>query len=168
MIVYGIYRGDLARTLGGTCLMMPALTYIALALLRRWIADTRDERQRLAIAQRHAEGERTRFIALEAALENEHGRLIRDVAAERAQVQAQLAAEREAMRVEFDSHRAELVCETMEATVLMIRNNKFAPSATATARGKLIRLTDRLPAQGHAPVEAQERSQQRERGHAGS
>jgi hypothetical protein len=166
-IVYGILRGDLTRSLGGAALTMPALTFIALIFVRRWVTDTRDERQRLAAAQRYAEGERTRYIAAQAALTNEAGRNRTEMRAERTQLRAQLAAEREAMRAEFEEQRATLVCETMEATVRMFHNGKFAPGTTA-ARGKLIRLTDRLPAQGHAADAAQERSHQRERGHAGS
>ncbi|MEU7399947.1 hypothetical protein [Streptomyces sp. NPDC044948] len=165
-IVYGILRADLPRALGGAALTMPALTFIALVFVRRWVTDTRDERQRLAAAQRYAEGERTRYLAAQAALTNEAGRNSREMHAERVRLQAQLTAEREAMRVEFEEQKATLVCETMEATVRMFHNGKFAPGTTT--RGKLIRLTDRLPAQGHAADAAQERSHQRERGHAGS
>lgn len=166
-IVYGILCGDLTRALGGAALTMPALTFVALVFVRRWITDTRDERQRLAAAQRYADGERTRYLAAQAALTNEASRNRHEMRAERARLRAQMTAEREAMRVEFEEQKATLVCETMEATVRMFHNGKFAPDATAP-RGKLIRLTDRLPVQGHAADAAQERSHQRERGHAGT
>ncbi|MFB6787627.1 hypothetical protein ACFCWT_13220 [Streptomyces olivaceus] len=158
MIIYGLFRHDLAWALGGACLTMPVLTLVALVAVRRWIVDTRDERRALAAAQRQAEGERTRYIAAQAALENEQGRLRRDMAAERAQINARMAAEREALTIEFEERRATLVCETMEATVLMFKDGKFAPDSTTP--GNLIRLADRLPGQGFAPDVKRERSRE--------
>ncbi|MGA6223531.1 hypothetical protein ACPESV_24740 [Streptomyces umbrinus] len=123
--LYGTLANDLARTLGGTCLTLTALTAIALILIRRWIVDTKDERRILAAAQRQAEGERSRYVAARAALENEQGRLNRDMAAEKQGLAARLHHEREALRGEFEERRAGLIAETMEATVMMVRGGKF-------------------------------------------
>ncbi|MEV6119874.1 hypothetical protein AB0M23_05010 [Streptomyces sp. NPDC052077] len=132
VIIYGLVQHDLAWSLGGACLTMPVLTLIALVAVRRWIVDTRDERRVLAAAQRQAEVERTRYIAAQAALENEQGRVRRDVAAERSALAAQTSAERAAMEAEFEEKRAALICKTMEATVRMFHEGKFAPQPSAT------------------------------------
>jgi hypothetical protein len=157
VLLYGIWRDDTARSLGGACLVMAALILISLVLIHRWITDTRDERRVLAAAQRQAIDERTRYIAAQAALENEQARLNRDMAAERHRIAAQLIAEREAMRDEFEEQRAALVAQTMEATVMMIRGGKFAPDDTPQG-GTLIKFPRDLPQQTPAP--ARERSRE--------
>lgn len=157
IILYGILRNDLARALGGACLAMTALTLVALIAIRRWVTDTSDERRVLAAAQRHAEGERSRYFAAQAALENEQGRLNRDMAAERAALTTRLMAEREAVAAEFEERRAALIAETMEATVLMIHNNKLAPETPT--KSKVIQLRE------HQQQRHPERERERERGH---
>lgn len=123
--LHGVIRNDLVRAVGGTCLTLTALTAIALVLIRQWIVDTSAERRILASAQKQAEAERTRYFALQAALENEQGRLSRDMAAERSGLAARLHYDREALRSEFEERRAGLIAETMESTVLMMRGGKF-------------------------------------------
>lgn len=157
VILYGTLRDDLARALGGTCLTLTALTVLALALIRRWVVDTRDERRILAAAQREAVAERSRYFAAQAALEIEQGRLNRDMAAERAGLAARLKAERDAIAADFEERRATLIAETMEATLLMVRNDKLAPQPSA----KLIRFP-------HQQAEQQpERERSREHGVVG-
>jgi hypothetical protein len=158
VLLYGIWLDDTARSLGGACLVMASLILISLVLIHRWITDTTDERRILAAAQRQAAEERTRYIASQAALENEQARLNRDMAAERHRIAAQLIAERDALLVEFEERRAALVAETMEATVMMIRGGKFAPEE-APPRNNLIQFPKDLP--------AQEPSRQREHGVVG-
>jgi hypothetical protein len=155
----GVLLSDLDNAVAGTCLTLVSLTAIALACLRRWIVDTREEQRVLAAAQREAERERSRYFAAQAALENEMGRLNRDMAAERQRIAAQLLQEREAMRIEFEEKRAEVITETVEATVLMFRNGKFAPETAAT--GQLIRF----PRQ--EPTAAPQRERSREHGIVG-
>ena len=156
----GVLRSDLDNAVGGTCLTLVAVTTIALACVRRWIVDTREERRILAAAQREAERERSRYFAAQAALENEQGRLNRDMAAERQRIAAQLVKEREAMRIEFEEKRADLIAETMEATVRMFHAGKFAPETAAT--GQLIHFPKQDPA-----AQATERARSREHGVVG-
>lgn len=120
-ILYGVVRNETARALGGVALITIALTLIALVAIRRWVTDTRDEQRQLAQATREAQDERAKYIAAQAALENERQRLMRDAAADRARNTAALRAEREAMRQEFEEERAKLVCETLETAVQLVR-----------------------------------------------
>lgn len=113
----GTLRADLPHTLGGTCITLVALTVLALTLIRRWIVDTSAERHLLATAQREALDERGRYVAAQLVLEAERGRLAADLAAERRKDATRLKAEREAMRAEFEEKKAQVVAETMEATV---------------------------------------------------
>ncbi|WP_328721789.1 hypothetical protein OHT52_21360 [Streptomyces sp. NBC_00247] len=130
LMTYGITVGDTARCLGGVGLTMPALTFIALVAVRRWVTDTSRERASLADAQRAADAERMRYVAAQAAQLAEAQRLRRDVAAERAQLAARLDAERAAMQDVFEEQRATLVSETMETTVQMLRDGAFVAEQT--------------------------------------
>jgi hypothetical protein len=158
VILHGIIQGDLTRALSGTCLTLPALTLIALVFVRRWVCDTHDERRALAAAQLEAERQRTRYVAAQAALENEQQRLHRDIAAERARIAAQLKAERANLDAEFEERRATLVSETMEATFLMMRSGKLAPDEPR--QGKLIHFPKDFPIQEPAPARQRDRSRE--------
>ncbi|MDL5205064.1 hypothetical protein [Streptomyces sp. ALI-76-A] len=156
VVVYGTIVDDLPRTLGGTCLTLTALTLLALILIRNWIVDTRDERRILAAAQRETVAERSRYFAAQAALENEQGRLNRDMAAERAGLAARLQAEREALAAEFEERRATVIAETMEATFRMFHDGKFAPGVPE--QSKVIQLRE------HQQQRHPERERSREHG----
>jgi hypothetical protein len=133
-ILYGFTRHDLPCCIGGLGLIVIGLTVTALITIRRWITDTRQERQLLAAAQREAQGERSKYVAAQAALEVEQGRLRRDLDAERRALTVRLQAEREAMARQFEEARGDMIAETIEATLLMHRAGKFAPTKTATGR----------------------------------
>ncbi|KMS79061.1 hypothetical protein ACH49_13445 [Streptomyces leeuwenhoekii] len=154
VLLHGIVHSNTAHAIGGGGLTIVALMTVSMLLLRRWIVDTRTERQALADAQRQAEAERARYFAAQAALENEHARLARDMARERASISATLMKEREAMRAEFEDERATLVCETMEATVLMFHGGRFAPETPK--QSNLIRFPKELPAQTPAADRSRE------------
>lgn len=156
VLIHGILRSDIARVLGGGCITTAAAFILGLATVRRWIVDTRDERNSLAAAQRQALAERAQYFAAQAALVNEQSRITQSMTAERAQIAEQLRVERAAMAAEFEEKRAQLVSETMEATFLMLRDGKFAPDTAV--RGKLIRF----PVQEHQATPA-ERATGRER-----
>lgn len=156
-LLYGILHDDTARSIGGACLIMTALILTSLVAIRRWIVDTSEERRALADAQREARDEHHRYIASQAALENEQARLNRDMAIERQRIAAQLIAEREALRDEFEERKAALVAETMEATFLMIKGGKFAPEEEPR-QNNLIQFPEKLPTQGPAP--SRERSRE--------
>lgn len=143
LTLYGIIRDDFTPALGGTCLTVTALTVTTLVIIRRWIIDTSNERRALAEAERRAQDEYATYIALKAALLNEQGRLRQDISAEAAALTERLAVERRQTEAEFEERRAALISETMEATVLMIRGNKFAPTACGT--GKLIPFPKQEP-----------------------
>jgi hypothetical protein len=129
IILYGIIRDDLARAVGGAFLTVIALTFIALFVIRRWIVDTSNERVALAAATTKAQDECARYIALQAALENEQGRLRQDVNAELAALNERLEVERRKMDADFEERRNDLISRTMEVTVRMFHKGKFAPEA---------------------------------------
>lgn len=147
-LVHGTIQDDLAPAIAGASLLTVAFLAIALTLIHRWTVDTTDERRALAAAQRQAGDERTRYIAAQAALENEASRLNRDMIAERRALAARLTVEREALEAEFEERRAALISETMEATVLMMQSGKLAAEPTTT--GTLIRFPEKLPHQARA------------------
>lgn len=159
VVLYGTFRPNLAHTLGGTCVTLTAITTLALILIRHWIVDTSEERRTLSAAQREAQAEQSRYVALQAALENEHGRLNRDLAAERAGLTVRLKAEREAMAAEFEEQRASVIAETMEETILMIRDKKLAPPTAV--QSKVIQLRE------HQQQRHLERERSREHGVVG-
>lgn len=135
---------------------MTALILTSLVLIRRWIVDTSEERRTLAEAQREAQAEKSRYIAAQAALENEQGRLNRDMATEQQRIAGQLIAERKAMFAEFEERKAALIAETMEATFRMFHNGKFAPEETSRQCNLI-----QFPGQQPEPLPERERS----RGH---
>lgn len=143
--LHGAIRDQPAHSVSGVCITMIALTGLILIALRKWTTDTRTERTILAAAQREAQAERARYFAAQAALENEQGRLNRDMAAERAGLNARLRAERERLHEEFEEQRATLVSETMEATFLLMRDGKFDPEASPP--GNLIQFPHQQPQQ---------------------
>lgn len=138
IILYGIVRNDLARSLGGACLTMTALTLLALIAIRRWTTDTQVERRQLADSTRAAEVEHTRYIAAQAALELERGRVLRDARTERDRMEVQIKAAHAAMRERFEQDRAKLICDTMETTVQLFRTGAFDPLPAEHARGQVI------------------------------
>jgi hypothetical protein len=151
LTLYGVIRDDYPRAVGGTCLTITTLTTITITLIRHWIADTSNERLALAAAERRAQDEYASYIALKAALEVEQGRLRQDISAESAALDERLAVERRKAEADFEEQRATLISETMEATVRMFHNGKFAPDTVSA--GKLI------------PFPQQEPHRQRARGH---
>lgn len=131
--LYSALHDNIAVSIAGLCLTLAALTAVVLILIHRWVTDTRDERRVLAALQREAQGQKATYITAQAALENEHGRLARDLAVERAALTARLKAELAALEQEFEERRATLAAETMEATLLMVHEGKFAPATTRDA-----------------------------------
>lgn len=173
VVAYGIYRDDLTRSTGGAFLAIAALTLLALVAIRRWIVDTRDERRILAASQREAVGERARYQAAQAALENEQGRLYRDLAADRAALNAQIAAERdalhakvaaerEAMEAEFERARGEISADAMDNMMSWITGGKLRPPERP--KDNLIRFPGQAQDQAE-PQASRERS--REHGSVG-
>lgn len=152
--LHGAYRNQPAHSLAGVCITMIALTALILIAIHKWTTDTSTERTILAATQREAQSRKDQYLAAQAALEIEQGRLARDMAAARRRTAADLIKEREALRAEFEEKRANLISETMEATVLMFRDGKFAPDTT-TATGRLIRFPDQSqPARATEPERA--------------
>lgn len=158
-ILYGLVYDDLPRSIAGLGLTIVGLTVIVLIVIRRWVTDTRAERQLLAAAQREAHNQKSVYVAAQAALENEQGRLNRDMAAERLALSARLKSERDALARDFAEQRATVIAETMEATFHMFRGGKFAPTQTVT--GNLIEF----PRQH--PERQEERARSREHGVVG-
>ncbi|MEU6597931.1 hypothetical protein [Streptomyces flaveolus] len=160
-IIHSTSHDHVAGAIGGACLVMVALSIIVCVLVRHWIVNTNTERAILAAAQREAQAERTRYIAAQAALENEMGRLNRDMAAERARIAASYLAEQTKLRKEFEEERAQLAADAFQTGVQMERAGMLKPGAEH-ARGKLIPL---FPEQH--PACAPERERSREHGNVG-
>lgn len=135
LTLYGLGRDQLTHSLTGVAITMIALAAIILTVIHHWVTDTRTERACLAAAQREAQAERTRYIAAQAASENEQVRLRRDLDAERARLAARARTERKALLAELEEQRATLVSETMQATFQMFHEGRFNP---ATGRGATI------------------------------
>ncbi|MFF9568446.1 hypothetical protein [Streptomyces sp. NPDC014685] len=128
IVLYGIIAGDLPRTIGGAIGTMTALTLICLVAIRRWVTNTAAERQRLGDAVRDADADRMRYVAAQAALEVERGRLQRDAEAARQQLADQLDAERAALDARFEEERARLICETTEAAFRLFHEGRLDTS----------------------------------------
>jgi hypothetical protein len=126
---YGVARDELARTVGGSCLMTTALLLSALTAIRRWVINAQVERYALSQATREADAERARYMAAQAALEMERQRIMRDAAVEREQSIARVKAAQAAMRERFDGERARLICESLETAVKLVRAGLLEPSA---------------------------------------
>lgn len=152
--LYGVITNEPARSLGGVCLTMTALTAIGLGAVKRWVTDTREEQHRLAQATHEAQDERATYFASRAALENELQRHMRDAAADRARAEAALIAEREAMEAEFAEKRTSLICQAIETYAQMERSGDLDRQPP---RSRVIQF----PTQ--QPVQAPER--ERPRGH---
>lgn len=155
--LHGILRSNPAHSLGGGALAVFGLAVIALGLIHQWVADTSDERRILAAIQREAQTRKDTYLAAKAALENEQGRLNRDMAAERARIAAALVAERAKMEREFEEKRAELASEAFRTGAEMERSGALKPQQRQ--QGKVIQFAD------HHPAQAPERERERSRGH---
>jgi hypothetical protein len=145
VIAYSTRHGNVAGSIGGACLILCALTLIALVLIKRWVCNTSEERRIYGAATQAAQNAHTRYIACQAALENEQGRLNRDMAAERARIAAQLIAEREKMARDFKEERATLAAEAFRTGAEMERAGMLRPEAAQPAN--LIHFPRDLPQQ---------------------
>ncbi|MFD8254667.1 hypothetical protein [Streptomyces werraensis] len=143
---------NLAGAIGGACLVMVGLSLTILTFVCHWVSNTAEERRILGAAQREAQAERSRYFAAQAALENERGRLLRDLAAERASIAATLAAERAAMAAEFQETRATELSEAFQTGVEMERTGML--QRRQPQRGNLLKFPGRQPS---APARTQER-----------
>lgn len=130
--------------IGGACLVMMSLVGLLLIFLRHWVTNTNEERRTLRTAQREAQAERVRYVALQAANESEHGRVLRDVAATRATVKATLETERRQMQAEFDGTRATELAKAFQTGVEMERSGALCRDKQQ--RGNLIRFPDQTAA----------------------
>ena len=149
LTLHGVWRDQPAHSLAGVVLSMIALTVIILTTVHHWVTDTSTERTALAAAQREAQAERARAFAAQAALENEQGRLYRDLAAERA------------MQQEFEDSRSQLVADAMETLASWVVSGKVCPPTRET--GNLIRFPKQQPVQVQTP----QRERSREHGVVG-
>lgn len=161
LTLHGVWRDQPAHSLAGVVLSMIALTVIILTTVHHWVTDTSTERTALAAAQREAQAERARAFAAQAALENEQGRLYRDLAAERAAIRGRLEVERAAMQQEFEDARSQLVADAMETLASWVVGGKVCPPTRET--GNLIRFPKQQPVQVQTP----QRERSREHGVVG-
>jgi membrane protein implicated in regulation of membrane protease activity len=151
-----------AGSIGGACLVMTGLSLIILIFVRRWVTDTSAERRNLAVAQREAQSEQSRYFALQAAAENERCRLSADMAAERARIAATLKAEREKLRAEFEGNRAKELAEAFQTGAEMERAGAF--KRKQQPRGNLLKFPQKQPSQ---PEQEREHERSREHGVVG-
>lgn len=137
VIIRSASGDNVAGSIGGACLVMSSLTIIALLFVRHWVIGTSEERRILAACQRQAQEEKQRYFAAQAALENEMGRLTRDMAAERAANRAALAEERRRMRAQFEEERNQLAADAFRTGVEMERSGALKKT-TPTQAANLI------------------------------
>lgn len=135
-VLYGALHNDPSRTVAGTCITLTALVVLSLLLIRHWIVDTSEERRLLAAAQRQAQAERSSYLAAQAALTAEQGRLTTDRATERRAEAVRLQAERQVLAKEFEEKRADLIAETIEGFWRMVTSGEMA--APARQQSKVI------------------------------
>lgn len=154
LTLHGVWRDQPAHSLAGVVLSMIALTVIILTVVHHWVTDTSTERTALAAAQREAQAERARAFAAQAALENEQGRLYRDLAAECAKNRARLEVDRAIMQQEFEDARSQLAADAMEILASWVEDGKVCPPEPGT--GNLIPF----PKQQPAPAPQRERSRE--------
>jgi hypothetical protein len=152
---HGLIRSHATCSMAGIAIVVTALTLIALAVIRKWIGDARDERRDLATARREADAEQRKYFALQAALEGETTRLRRDMALEQAQNAAALIAEREAMQAQLEEQRLQIATEAFRTGVEMERAGMLKPDAPAIP-ANLIQFPKRTPdherSRGHEVV----------------
>lgn len=141
---HGLIRSHTSCSMAGISIVVTALTLIALAIIRKWIGDAREERRDLATSRREADAEQRKYFALQAALEGETTRLRRDMALEQAQNAATLAAEREAMNAQLEEQRLQIATEAFRTGVEMERAGMLKPDAPATP-ANLIPFPKRAP-----------------------
>jgi hypothetical protein len=122
VILYGIARNDLPRSLGGTCLVVTALTIVSLTTIKRWINNVDKERSRLGEAAHAAQVEAAKYFAAQAGLAAEKARMLRDAEAGRAALAVQLKVEREALQDEFEEQRNAIKCKALEQGALLERS----------------------------------------------
>ncbi|MFE3031509.1 hypothetical protein ACFXKY_07660 [Streptomyces canus] len=145
VIAYSARNNHTAGTIAGACLVLCALTLMSLVRIKEWVTNTSQERRTLSDATRAADEERNRYVAAKAALEIETSRRQRDMAAERASIEARLAAERTKMRQEFEKERATLAADAFRTGVEMERAGMLKPGAPHV--GNLIQFPKDLPTQ---------------------
>lgn len=159
LILHGVWRDQPTHSLAGVVLSMIALTVTILTVVHHWVTDTSTERTALAAAQREAQAERAKAFAAQAALENEQGRLYRDLAAETAAIRRRLEVDRAAMQQEFEDARSQLAADAMEILASWVVDGKVRPPERET--GNLIRFPKQQP------VQAPQRERSREHGVVG-
>ncbi|MCX4703936.1 hypothetical protein [Streptomyces sp. NBC_01373] len=148
----GLWRDQPSQSIAGIAVIMVALTAIILAVLHHWITDTSSERAALAAATCATQVEKDRYVTLQAAIENEHQRLMQDVAAERAALDARLLVERAAMEEQLEMAVTEASNEAMRILHSWMRGGKLSPPTPQQA------TVLRFPAQDQPePVRARER-----------
>lgn len=158
VIAYSAGFDHTAGTIAGACLVVCALTLWSLIRIKEWVTNTSHERRTLADATRAADEERNRYVAAKAALEIETSRRQRDMAAERASIEARLTTERAKMRREFEEERATLAADAFRTGVEMERAGMLKPDAPQL--GNLIQFPRDLPHQQPHPHAEQERSRE--------
>lgn len=117
----GLAAGDTARSASGASIIIIALATLSLIVLHRWVTDTSAERTRLSAAETAARNEQARYIAGLAAVDAERARLRRDATAMARRQLAQLEADREKLRDEFEDERERISTEAFRTGALMER-----------------------------------------------
>lgn len=158
VVIHGIITDNAARSAAGASLSITSLTFFALCQVKKWITCTEHERDRQLDAARASNDERTKYIAAQAAMQIERQRMQRDAAAERRQLAARLATEQAAMRARFQEERDTLVCETVEATLRMVREEGLLDNQAPEAHAKVIGLfPEPCPARQREPAPTRDR-----------
>lgn len=117
IVAYGIVDSNVPASIGGGLAGLAAATMMALAKMRAWAVDTSADRRKLDDALRAAHDERTRYVALGAAQQEEYKRRLRDLEGDRARLRADHEAAKAVLQDRYEDQREQLIVESMETGV---------------------------------------------------
>ncbi|MEU4947660.1 hypothetical protein [Streptomyces lavendulae] len=139
VVAYGIFDSNVSAATGGGFVALAAAAMMGLAKMRVWAVDTSAERRQLEEALQAARDERIRYVALGVAQQEEHRRCVRDLEAERAGHQRQLAAAKAALEEQFEADREDLIVNATNAAVALAKTG-FFDRPIETSEAKILRL----------------------------
>jgi hypothetical protein len=143
LVVVGAAARHIPATAGGGGIVLATTVAASMLVIHRWLTDVTAERARLAQATRDADTERTRYIAANAALQQEQQRVRTDLQDHYRRTQLELARHRAALDDEFETRRAELAAKAFELGATMALTGKLTADPGTSA--DVVHLPTRQP-----------------------
>lgn len=159
IVAYGVVDSSVPAATGGGLIALAAAGMMGLAKARAWAVDTSGERRVLAEAKQRAEDERTKYVALKAAMAEEHQRRIRDLERDRAVGRAEVAALKQALEDRYEDGREQLIIEGMETGVRLYLAGLLKAPTAITPPAQVLPLFPPQPARERAAEHPQEERQ---------